>query len=77
MSEPGWMPRIVRSLCDGCGACIRECPTGALGWKDGRADLLFPDKCIYCAHCEAICPTFAIELPYLVIRPETPSQEKK
>jgi NAD-dependent dihydropyrimidine dehydrogenase PreA subunit len=61
------MPRINAALCDGCGECIAQCPTTALGWKDGKAALLHPEKCIYCAICEAICPVDAIQLPYLVL----------
>ncbi|MBE2183298.1 MAG: 4Fe-4S binding protein [Anaerolineae bacterium] len=62
------MPRINTRLCSGCGECIAQCPTAALGWKDGKAALLHPDKCIYCVACEDVCPVGAIELPYLVLK---------
>jgi formate hydrogenlyase subunit 6/NADH:ubiquinone oxidoreductase subunit I len=50
-------------LCDGCEACARSCPTGALRvalegvqtglvWEIGR--------CIQCRLCERICPRGAI-----------------
>lgn len=60
------MPHIDSDLCNGCGACIFRCPTGALGWQSGKAALVKPHLCLYCAACEAICPVDAIELPYLI-----------
>jgi ferredoxin len=77
MGETEWMPRIAQSVCNGCGECIKACPTNALGWQDGKASLLHPDKCIYCATCESICPVGAIELPYLVLKVTTPQQGEK
>lgn len=67
MGETQWMPRIAQAVCNGCGACIAQCPTGALGWQSGKAALLHPDQCSYCAACESICPVNAIALPYLVV----------
>lgn len=63
-----WLPRIDSHRCNGCGDCITQCPTGALGWHNGKAALLQPNVCIYCATCESICPVQAIELPYLIAR---------
>jgi len=63
-----WQPHIDQTLCTGCGDCITQCPTQALGWQDGKAALLHPDVCIYCATCEDICPTNAIELPFIITK---------
>ncbi len=68
MSDSQWMPQIALSACNGCGECIAKCPTGALGWQTGKAALLHPERCIYCATCETICPVNAIALPYLVLK---------
>lgn len=65
-----WLPQIDRAKCNGCGDCIVQCPTDALGWQDNKAILLHPDLCIYCATCEEICPVNAIELPFLIMRVE-------
>jgi ferredoxin len=68
MDESIWMPQINTLVCNGCGECITQCPTAALGWVEGKAALLAPMQCVYCADCEALCPTQAIALPYLILR---------
>lgn len=70
MDNPSWMPQINRDLCSGCGECILRCPTGALGWSNGKAALIRPHRCTYCAACEDVCPSGAIELPYLILKAE-------
>ncbi len=74
MHDTKWMSKITSSLCDGCGACIEVCPTGALDWQSDKVILAYPEKCIYCANCEVICPHNAIELPYLILRYEEESR---
>lgn len=75
MSDSQWMPQLSTTACTGCGECIAHCPTDALGWQQGKAALLYPERCIYCAHCESICPTGAIALPYLVLK--APKSKKR
>jgi len=67
-NEQMWLPRIDPIRCMGCGDCIATCPTGALGWESGKAALVQPEFCLYCAVCEEFCPVSAIELPYLVVK---------
>jgi NAD-dependent dihydropyrimidine dehydrogenase PreA subunit len=74
MYDPKWVPKINQFLCNGCGACIETCPTAALGWQAEKAILAYPEKCIYCAYCETICPQNAIELPYLILHYEEDSR---
>lgn len=66
MVDRHWMPQIDSHRCDGCGICVRDCPTQALGTRNGVAVVVQPDACHYCGICEANCPLYAIELPYLI-----------
>ncbi|MBI5666471.1 MAG: 4Fe-4S binding protein [Chloroflexi bacterium] len=68
MADSQWLPRIAADLCNGCGECIQQCPTGALGWQNGKAALVQPDRCTYSANCERVCPVGAIDLPYLIVK---------
>ncbi len=45
--------------CDGCGACIRECPTRALRLVAGRP--FWTWRCESCMKCMNLCPRRAIE----------------
>ena len=75
MDDKEWLPIIHFNQCVGCGVCITQCPTHALGRRGGKAALVKPDLCIYCADCETLCPYNAIELPYLVCL--DPNQQRK
>ena len=51
---------VVRAdYCDGCGACIEVCPTGALYLVEGKATVDRP-LCSECEACLAACPSGAI-----------------
>lgn len=63
-----WLPIIDSNRCTGCGECIPQCPTEALGRHNGKAALVHPHLCIYCADCETLCPVGAIQLPYLICK---------
>jgi ferredoxin len=66
-----WLPMIDRQVCIGCGECVAQCPTHALGQWQGKAALVTPHLCIYCADCETLCPSGAIQIPYLICKEES------
>lgn len=68
-----WIPYIDQHVCTVCGDCVTQCPTGALGWKDGKVALVRSDVCTYCATCEDICLMNAIEVPFIIVE----ASEKK
>jgi ferredoxin len=63
-----WLPHIDTRRCTGCGDCVPRCPTGALGWADGKPAILKPDACIYSGTCESVCPVGAVTLVYRITR---------
>jgi Ni,Fe-hydrogenase III small subunit/NAD-dependent dihydropyrimidine dehydrogenase PreA subunit len=47
-------PRIGAGPCkEGCDACVKACPTGALAVDPLRLDL---GLCVFCAECVEVCP---------------------
>lgn len=54
--------QIDRNKCIGCGLCVKDCVSGILGLKDGKA-VMNASHCIECGHCFAICPEQAVSMP--------------
>lgn len=52
---------IDQDLCVGCGLCAKDCVGGNIKVEDGKAATL-RESCIFCGHCEAICPEGAVSL---------------
>lgn len=42
-------------VCDGCGLCLRSCPSEALAFNDAALKLL-PERCVGCGVCISRCP---------------------
>ncbi|ABM80611.1 4Fe-4S binding protein [Hyperthermus butylicus] len=54
---------VDQERCTLCGACAKECPTGALKLREeaeGSALLFLHDRCIACGWCREVCPEDAI-----------------
>ena len=48
--------------CNGCGFCVKACPSDTIRLKNKKAKMTEPIECMACADCVAICPTGAITL---------------
>ena len=59
----------VNEDCNGCLACVQNCPAAALNYideKETRQLLHNMALCARCGHCWRICPQDAIEFKYLL-----------
>lgn len=53
--------RLDATKCaEGCGECVRVCPTEAITQPPGHPVALDLGRCIFCSECVAACPTKAI-----------------
>ena len=50
--------------CTHCGACIGQCPSGALYMTAEFEVRLDPKKCIACGHCAVACTFDAVEVRF-------------
>jgi ferredoxin len=60
----------VNENCNGCLACVENCPASALSFvdRDGCRTLTHNmTKCARCGQCWRICPQKAIEFQYLLV----------
>lgn len=53
---------VDRKRCVACGACLKECPKGAIHiWKGCYAKIA-EDICVGCGKCANVCPGDSIEI---------------
>ena len=51
--------KINNEECLGCGACVDQCPVGAISIGDDGKAVIDPDICIECGACAGVCPVEA------------------
>ena len=56
-------PSIQPCRCDGCAACVKVCPAGAVKGEAG-AVYIDAEKCVLCGFCLAVCSRRAIDIAW-------------
>jgi len=56
--------QIDEARCNGCGLCVKICPSRTLSMINGRAKVTGTTS-LHCGHCAAICPTGAVTVKTL------------
>jgi NADH:ubiquinone oxidoreductase subunit F (NADH-binding)/NAD-dependent dihydropyrimidine dehydrogenase PreA subunit/(2Fe-2S) ferredoxin len=47
---------IDQEKCEACGACLRNCPVGAVNKSEDKVFTIVQEKCIKCGACFTACP---------------------
>jgi NADH:ubiquinone oxidoreductase subunit F (NADH-binding)/NAD-dependent dihydropyrimidine dehydrogenase PreA subunit/(2Fe-2S) ferredoxin len=47
---------IDQEKCEACGACLRNCPVGAVNKSEDKVYTIVQEKCIKCGACLTACP---------------------
>ena len=51
------------AVCDGCGVCVKKCPTGNVAQRGRRAVPAWGRDCLMCLECALRCPVGAVRTP--------------
>jgi Na+-translocating ferredoxin:NAD+ oxidoreductase subunit B len=54
------MPYSITEKCNGCGACKRLCPAGAIAGEKKVMHVVNATACIECGACGRVCPQGAV-----------------
>lgn len=49
----------INQNCAGCSLCINDCPAHNIKLAEGKAQIIAAE-CIFCGHCESVCPKAAV-----------------
>jgi ferredoxin-like protein FixX len=56
--------RVLKEKCNGCGVCVKVCPSGSWKISDNVAEWRGMNLCLECGACFNACPAEAIVWSY-------------
>jgi len=72
------MAYLIDDNCNGCGACPKFCPVGAIAGEKGKKHTVEEGLCIECGVCGRVCPHGAVMDSFgIVCLPSKPSLWRK
>lgn len=63
----GEHPVFIKEYCNGCGLCANVCSCKGIQLIGNTIVITTSIECDWCTQCEAVCPTGAIQCPYLIV----------
>ncbi len=54
--------KMNSELCNGCGACVDQCPNRVFKLVDGKSRAVNSKDCMACYLCETVCPMSGIKV---------------
>jgi len=52
----------INETCNGCGICVKKCPTMVFELEDKKSIPARVEDCMACRLCEVICPNKGIKV---------------
>lgn len=59
------LPSVIKDKCEGCGMCVKWCPTNAIDIEGGKANIV-QTRCIGCGECTVVCKNGAIKIKWSI-----------
>ena len=56
------IPIFEHESCEGCGDCVKNCPSKIITMNENQRPIVDLDKCIRCFCCQELCPHHSVKI---------------